>query len=167
MRSRESGARRRPRPAPIDRRGSSAPAGADAYALVMQTGHSLVDYALQRRALLGRLSAGDVSMDEVCDAGSYLLRAAKFHGVPTQTDCPVCRKEALTHVFWVFGEALGAMANSARSPEEIDAFAGRFAHFTVHQVEVCRTCSWNFLIASFALGKADVAPPQRKRRAAR
>lgn len=133
----------------------------------MRTGQGLVDYALQRRALLARLSAGDVSVEEVCDADPYLLRAAKFHGVPTETTCPVCRKEPLTHVFWVFGEVLGPIANSARGPEELDELAMRFPQFTVHQVEVCRTCSWNYLIMSFVMGKSDSERPHRSRRAAR
>jgi hypothetical protein len=133
----------------------------------MRSGAGLVDYALQRRALLGRLSAGEVAVSEVCDASTYLLRAAKFHGIPTETTCPVCRKEPLTHVYWVFGDDLGAMANSARSLKEIDDLAARFAQFTVHEVEVCRSCSWNFLIASFVRGKSEEQSSHRPRRAAR
>lgn len=138
-----------------------------AYALVMRTGPGLVDYALQRRALLARLCAGEVAVSEVCDASTYLLRAAKFHGIPTDIPCPVCRKEPLTHVYWVFGEALGTMANSARSLDEIDAMATRFSQFTVHEVEVCRTCCWNYLIASFVRGTFDERRTHRPRRAAR
>lgn len=141
--------------------------GGSAYALVMRSGPGLVDYALQRRALLARLSAGQVAVAEVCDASTYLLRAAKFHGIPTDTDCPVCRKEPLTHVYWVFGDRLGAIANSARSLEEIDELAARFAQFTVHQVEVCRSCSWNYLIASFVRGTSLERSSHRPRRAAR
>jgi hypothetical protein len=133
----------------------------------MPHGPGLVDYALQRRALLARLSAGEASMAEACDASPYLLRAARYHGVPTQTTCPVCRKEPVTHVFWVFGDSLGPIANSARSPQELDDFDARFSQFTVHQVEVCRTCSWNYLIASFVLGKVPAVRSHRPRRAAR
>lgn len=133
----------------------------------MRTGPGLVDYALQRRALLARLSAGEVSVAEVCDASTYLLRAAKFHGISTDTTCPVCRKEPLTHVYWVFGDCLGSIANSARSLQEIDDLAKRFAQFTVHEVEVCRTCCWNYLIASFVRGKSEENLSHRPRRAAR
>ncbi|MEO7124663.1 MAG: DUF5318 family protein [Nakamurella sp.] len=131
----------------------------------MRTGQGLVDYALQRRALLARLSEGSVAVADVCDASTYLLRAAKFHGIPTETTCPVCRKEPLTHVYWVFGVHLGPIANSARSSEELDDLAKRFAEFTVHEVEVCRTCSWNYLIASFVMGKAREQSPRRRRAA--
>lgn len=131
----------------------------------MSSERGLVDYALRKRALLAELSAGSVSVDEVCDASLYLLQAAKYHGVATEVTCPVCRKEPLTHVFWVFGSRLGAIANSARSPQELDRLARRFREFTVHQVEVCRSCSWNFLIASFIMGKAaDAAASSSRRR---
>ncbi|MBN9608362.1 MAG: hypothetical protein BGO26_19980 [Actinobacteria bacterium 69-20] len=118
----------------------------------MRTGRGLVDYALQRRALLADVSAGRVGVADVCDASPYLVRAAKFHGIATTTPCPVCRKEPLTHVYWVFGDELGPIANSARSPAELDDLATRFQEFTVHQVEVCRTCSWNHLVATFVMG---------------
>jgi rubredoxin len=127
-----------------------------------------VDYALGRRALLAGVSCGRVEVGEVCDASSYLRRAARFHGVPTETTCPLCRKEPLTHVYWVFGEVLGTIANSARTPPELEDLAARFAEFTVHQVEVCRTCSWNYLIASFLMGHGGSARrggPGRGRRA--
>lgn len=111
-----------------------------------------MDYALRRRALLADVAGGRVSVKEVCDASPYLVRAAKFHGVPTDHPCPLCRKESLTHVYWVFGDELGAVANSARTPPELEQLAARFRQFTVHQVEVCRTCSWNHLVASFVMG---------------
>ena len=59
------------------------------------TQRQVVDYALQRRALLAEVYAGRVGR-EVCDASPYLLRAAKFHGEPSERTCPVCRKEPLT-----------------------------------------------------------------------
>ena len=34
----------------------------------------------------------------------YLLRAAKYHGKPSSVMCPICRKEQLTLVSWVFGD---------------------------------------------------------------
>lgn len=129
----------------------------------MSTKRAFVDYALQRRAVLAKVSRGLSTVDDVCDASPYLVRAAKFHGVATETTCPVCRKEPLTHVFWVYGDELGARAGSARTPQELDVLAAEHHEFSVYQVEVCRTCSWNHLVASFILG--DAAP--RRKRAAR
>lgn len=89
---------------------------------------------------------------EVCDAGPYLLQAAKFHGEPSDVTCPVCRKERVFYVSWVFGDELKHAANSARSAEELARMATMFKEFTVHVVEVCRTCNWNHLVQSYVLG---------------
>ncbi len=133
----------------------------------MRTQRGLVDYALQRRALLAQVMAGRTAVSEVCDASPYLVRAAKFHGVPTDVSCPLCRKEALTHVFWVYGDEIKHMAGSARLPVELETMAGSFGEFSVYQVEVCRTCSWNHLVASFVMGKDGEQAPRSTRRAAR
>lgn len=112
----------------------------------------LVDYALRRRSLLAEVYSGRTGVTEVCDANPYLLRAAKFHGKLSSVMCPICRKEQLTLVSWVFGEHLGAVSGSARSAEELVLLTTRFAEFSVHVVEVCRTCSWNHLVKSYVLG---------------
>lgn len=135
----------------------------------MRSGRAKVDYALQKRALLARLATGHVSIDDVCDASVYLVRAAKFHGVPTEIPCPICRKEPLTHVHWVYGDTLGPRAGTARTPVELEAMATQYADFTVYRVEVCRSCSWNHLVASFVIGTGEPAAPRRRtpKRAAR
>ncbi len=120
--------------------------------MVVRTQRQVVDYALRRRSLLAQLHAGRVGVTEVCDAGPYLLQAAKFHGEPSDVTCPVCRKERLSYVSWVFGDALKHAANSARSSEELARMATMFEEFTVHVVEVCRTCNWNHLVQSYVLG---------------
>jgi hypothetical protein len=99
---------------------------------------------------------------EVCDANPYLLRAAKFHGTATDVPCPVCRKEPLTHVSWVYGDELKHAAGSARTPEELVKMANLFDEFSVYLVEVCRTCSWNHLVQSYVLGKRGLEKPRRR-----
>lgn len=121
----------------------------------------VVDYALRRRSLLAQVYSGRTGVSEVCDANPYLLRAAKFHGKPSQVMCPICRKEQLTLVSWVFGEHLGPVSGSARTAEELVMLATRFDEFAVHVVEVCRTCSWNHLVKSYVLGAARPASPPR------
>lgn len=125
----------------------------------------MVDYALQRRAMLADVHSGRVGVAEVCDASPYLLRAARFHGEPSEVMCPVCRKEKLTLVSWVFGQSLGAAAGSARRPHEIELLANLHPDFSVYVVEVCRTCSWNHLVLSYVMGTGDV-PARRGRRTA-
>ncbi|QWF80552.1 hypothetical protein HUW46_03975 [Amycolatopsis sp. CA-230715] len=122
-----------------------------------------MDYALQRRALLAGVYSGRVGTMDVCDASPYLLRAAKFHGQPSATSCPVCRKEALTHVSWVYGDELKHAAGSARTPDELTRMANLFAEFTVYVVEVCRTCGWNHLVQSYVLGTGTPDCPEPRR----
>jgi hypothetical protein len=75
----------------------------------------------------------------------------------------MCRKEPLTHVYWVFGDEIKHLAGSARVPDELESMAGTFGEFSVHQVEVCRTCSWNYLLSSFVMGKEGETAPRRRR----
>lgn len=130
----------------------------------MRTQRQVVDYALQRRALLADVGSGRVGTASVCDAGPYLLRAARFHGEPTEQTCPVCRRERLTNVSWIFGDALKHASGSARKPAELDELAARHDEFSVYVVEVCRACSWNHLVLSYVLGTG--APAKRRRTAA-
>jgi hypothetical protein len=126
----------------------------------------VVDYALQRRALLAEVHAGRVGVAEVCDASPYLLRAARFHGETTDRTCPVCRKERLVQVSWIFGDTLKHAAGSARRPEEIEMLAASHADFSVYVVEVCRTCNWNHLVLSYVMGTGN-APDSSGRRSDR
>lgn len=126
----------------------------------------VVDFALRRRRVLAELRDGRLELREVCDADVYLQRAAGFHGIVTDTVCPVCRKENLTRVSWVFGDDLGTASGSARGAEEIDQLAVAHDGFTVHVVEVCRSCSWNHLVESYEVGLPE-GSGRRVRRAAR
>ena len=129
----------------------------------MRLQRQVVDFALQRRSLLAAVYAGRVGVAEVCDAGPYLLRAAKFHGKPSDVLCPICRKEQLTHVSWVYGETLGPVSGSARTSAELQQLAMSRDEFSVHVVEVCRTCSWNHLVQSYVMGSIPVPKPRRAR----
>ncbi|WP_433870684.1 DUF5318 domain-containing protein [Saccharopolyspora sp. CA-218241] len=132
----------------------------------MRTQRQVVDYALQRRSLLAQVHSGRVGVMEVCDADPYLLRAAAFHGVSTDHLCPVCRKEQLTEVFWIFGDELGKASGTARAPDELERMATVFDEFNVYVVEVCRTCSWNHLVLSYVSGRGWNEGRSRRRTAA-
>ena len=90
-----------------------------------------VDYSLQRRALLRDVYSGRVGTYEVCDASPYLLSAARFHGEPTEQRCPICRRENLTHVNYVYGDELKHSAGQARSSAELPILAA-----SVREVQV-------------------------------
>jgi len=116
---------------------------------------AVVDYGLARRATLTALQAGGATPADACDAHPYLLRAAVHHGEPTDQTCPVCRRERLRHVSYVYGDELGRGAGRVRSSAELAEMARRYTEFRVYVVEVCTGCAWNHLVQSFVLG--DVA----------
>ena len=129
----------------------------------------MVDYALQRRSVLADLYANRTTTMDVCDAHPYLQRAARYHGEPTEETCPVCRKERLTNVHYVYGDELRATSGQAKTVAELHRMGMDHREFTVYVVEVCRSCGWNHLALSFVLGR-DGLPAQdggQRREAAR
>jgi len=126
---------------------------------------SVVDYKLARRATLASVLSGRTTVTDVCDAHPYLLRAAKFHGEPTDTRCPICRKVKLTHVTYVYGDELGRYEGRVKRGRELDEMAAEYAEFQVYVVEVCQSCGWNHLASSYVLGTGE--PPARRGRRAR
>jgi hypothetical protein len=126
---------------------------------------SVVDYALARRATLASVFAGRTTVTDVCDAHPYLLRAAKFHGEPTEQRCPICRKANLTHVTYVYGDELGRYEGRVKQGPELAEMAAEYTEFRVYVVEVCQSCAWNHLASSYVLGTGE--PPVRRSRRAR
>ncbi len=94
----------------------------------MGTRRSVVDYGLARRATLASVQAGRITVADVCDAHPYLLRAAKFHGEPTEIRCPICRKAKLTHVTYVYGDELGQYEGRVKRGPELDEMAAEYAN---------------------------------------
>ncbi len=125
----------------------------------MRTQRQVVDYSLQKRALLRDVYSGRVGTYEVCDASPYLLSAARFHGEPTDQRCPVCRRENLTHVHYIYGDELKQSAGQARSRAELPVLAMSVREVQVYVVEVCRGCGWNHLIEQFLMGRAALDAP--------
>lgn len=130
-----------------------------AYPRRMRTQGRVVDYSLRKRALLRDLQAGRVGTYEVCDASPYLLSAARFHGESTEERCPVCRREHLTHVHYIYGDELKQSAGQARSRTELASLARAAREVQVYVVEVCRGCGWNHLVEQFLLGRDLADPP--------
>jgi hypothetical protein len=125
----------------------------------MRSQRQVVDYSLQKRALLRELYAGRVGTYEACDASPYLLSAARFHGEATEQLCPVCRRENLTHVHYVYGDELKRSAGQARSRVDLPALARSVREVQVYVVEVCRGCGWNHLVEQFLIGRAALDAP--------
>ncbi len=131
----------------------------------MTSRRSVVDYGLARRATLASVYSGHTTVTDVCDAHPYLLRAAKFHGEPTEERCPICRKARLTHVTYVYGDELGQYEGRVKKTRELEEMAAEYGEFRVYVVEVCQSCGWNHLASSYVLGTGE--PAVRRRRRAR
>lgn len=134
----------------------------------MRTQRQVVDYSLQKRALLRDLHNGRVGTLEVCDASPYLKNAARFHGEPTEDRCPVCRLDNLTLVHYIYGDELKQSAGQARKLAELPVLAMTLREFQVFVVEVCQSCSWNHLTEQYLLGRdaLDAEEPGRDTAAA-
>lgn len=131
----------------------------------MWSQRSVIDYSLQRRALLASLqNGGATSRQDVCDADPYTLRAAKHHGEPASSPCPVCRKNELAHLSYVFGEELGQYSGRIKSRAEIEVMAREHGEIRIYVLEVCRACGWNHLVESYLVGDGVPRKPPRRRR---
>src|SRR5262245_66274213 len=122
----------------------------------MRTQRQSVDYSLQKRALLREVYSNRVGTYEVCDASPYLKSAARFHGDQTEDRCPICRRENLIHVNYIYGDELKSSAGQARSGAELPMLAMTLSEFQVYVVEVCRGCGWNHLVQQYVLGRAGL-----------
>lgn len=132
---------------------------------------SVVDYGLARRATLESLLGGGATLsswrDDACDAHPYLRRAGRFHGEPTARECPVCRRERLVEVSYVYGEQLGRYEGRVKSRRELAEMAHEHGEFRVYVVEVGLGCGWNHLVQSFVLGDGVDRRARGQRRRAR
>ena len=114
-----------------------------------------------------RCSPAARSPTDVCDADPYLLRAARFHGEPTAAACPVCRREDLVELSYIFGDELGQYSGRIKSPAELARMAHEHGEFRVYVVEVCQGCEWNHLTSSYVLGDGVPRRPPRRRHTGR
>ncbi len=109
----------------------------------------VVDYTLAKRALLREVKVGLRSRADICDAHPELMRAAKHVGEPTRRDCPVCAKEKLVLLAYVYGDSLKE-DNGRVWPLDVGlSIAADRPGACCYVVEVCRACGWNHLSEAF------------------
>src|SRR2546421_4324392 len=108
-----------------------------------------VDYTLAKRALLREFHIGLLSRFDICDAHPELLRAAKYVGEPASRSCPVCSRDRLRLLAYVYADDL--RDNNGRVWELKEALALAAAHRggCCYVVEVCTDCSWNHLTQAY------------------
>ena len=77
------------------------------------------------------------------------MRAARYVGEPTNADCPVCQREKLVLLAYVYGDGLkhdnGRVWSIATGLRMAAAHPGSCCYV----VEVCTGCSWNHLSEAF------------------
>ncbi|MCT9934701.1 DUF5318 domain-containing protein [Planotetraspora sp. A-T 1434] len=121
----------------------------------MWSQRAVVDYGLAKRAAIQSIRSGHMTARDVCDAHPYLLRAARFHGEPTERNCPICERRNVTNVTYVYGDELGRFAGRVKATADLAEMAREYGEFRVYVVEVCQGCSWNHLAVSFVLGTGN------------
>ena len=111
-----------------------------------------MDHRLQRRALLREVREGMRGLDEVRDAHPDLVRAGVHIGSVVTDPCPLCERDGLRHVSYVF-ERHGTRTGSGRAlpAEGLQRHADRHGDLAVYIVEVCVACHWHHLVESYRL----------------
>jgi len=109
----------------------------------------VIDYTLAKRVLLRDARHGALALTDLCDAHPELMRAAKYVGEPTQTDCPLCGREKLVLLAYVYGDDLRADNGRVWSIATGKRMAAANPGSCCYVVEVCRSCQWNHLRESY------------------
>jgi hypothetical protein len=109
----------------------------------------VVDYTLRKRSLLRDVRAGMLSVTDICDAHPELMRAARHVGELTKRDCPICEKDKLVLLAYVYGDDLKAENGRVWSIDTGLKLAAAHKGSCCYVVEVCRTCEWNHLSEAF------------------
>lgn len=119
---------------------------------------------MARRAVIASVRRGITPSSDVCDAHPELMRAAKNIGEAGERPCPICGRESIRFVRYVYGDELGR--NSGRvvyPPEWLKELARSHENFTCYVVEVCVDCSWNHLVRSYVTGMDPAGGRERRR----
>ena len=113
-----------------------------------------IDYTLAKRALLREFRTGLLSRFELCDAHPELMRAAKYVGEPCSKSCPVCKRDDMKLLAYVYADDLHADNGRVWSLQQGLALAASHRGGCCYVVEVCTYCSWNHLSQAFTARSA-------------
>nr|WP_303646165.1 DUF5318 family protein [Candidatus Solincola tengchongensis] len=108
-----------------------------------------VDYTLRKRSVLRDYRAGRLSVYDVCDAHPEIRRIARNVGEDTRFTCPICRREKLRLLNFVYGDELNYDNGRVFPTRTIfNGLREKYRSFTCYVVEVCVGCCWNHLVRS-------------------
>lgn len=115
----------------------------------------MINRELDRARLLAKVRGQEVALSSVRDATPSLISSAEVLGESVDRPCPICHRKSLRLTRWIHSTWLGEKSGTARNVREIqkvledfsvDHADGRQGELSIHTVEVCLHCKWNFLI---------------------
>jgi hypothetical protein len=109
----------------------------------------VVDYTLAKRALLRQVRRGMTSPLDVCDAHPELMRAAKHVGREVSRPCPVCDRQQLRLLAYVYADDLKRDNGRVWDLDRALSLAAGRRGGACYVVEVCTGCAWNHLTEAF------------------
>lgn len=110
-----------------------------------------IDYRLARQSLISEFKKGRIDRQEVCDAQTELMRAARNVGEPSNRVCPICEDSHVVLVTYVFGPRMPASGRCVTTKQELQALSRANGDLAAYVVEVCPSCRWNHLARTFLL----------------
>ena len=110
-----------------------------------------VSYRLARQGVIDEVRRGRRPRHEVCDAQPELRRVADACARPLDEACPICEEQQLVVVTFAFGPGLPLGGRCLVTSQDVARLRRGRASVTCYLVEVCRTCGWNHVRASFPL----------------
>jgi hypothetical protein len=110
-----------------------------------------IDYRLARQNLISEFKKGRIDRQEVCDAQTELMRAARNVGEPSSRVCPICEDAHVVLVTYVFGPRMPASGKCVTTKAEMQALSRTGGDLAAYVVEVCPSCKWNHLARTFLL----------------
>jgi len=115
----------------------------------MKSSATSVDYTLRKRSVLRDYRSGRLSVYDVCDAHPEIKRIAVNVGENTRSICPICKRERLRLLNFVYGRELDRDNGRVFPTSTIfNGLRNKYRDFTCYVVEVCTGCNWNHLIRS-------------------
>jgi hypothetical protein len=110
-----------------------------------------IDYRLARQSLISEYKKGRIDRQEVCDAQTELMRAARNVGEPSSRLCPICEDANVVLLTYVFGPKMPPGGKCVTTKAELKALSRGGGDLAAYVVEVCPACKWNHLARTFLI----------------
>lgn len=116
-----------------------------------KSGLAEISYRFMRERVIEEARTNPILRSEMCDAHPMLLRAASAVGEPASRLCPFCDHKELVLLRYAFGPRLPAEGRCLENAADQERLSRRAGSFTCRVVEVCCSCSWNYMISSYTV----------------